>query len=278
MKNLLKALFLLSFVALIIHSCETADTENYGTLRMDITDAPFPIDIIDSANVTIVKAEARHKIDTSDAEFIVLSEDTLTFNLLDLRNGVTATMSEVEVPAGEYDLVRLYVDEASLTIKEGETYKVKVPSGSQTGIKVFIDPPVEVTGGLTSELLLDFDLEKSFVLKGNMNTPAGIKGFNFKPVVRAVNNSEAGSLRGTVSDTTGLLLENAAVRVYQDTLVASAITDSVGFYAISGLPAGTYDAEASLENYDTLLIEGIEITAANAEEVIFELTMSETEE
>ena len=45
---------------------------------------------------------------------------------------------------------------------------MKVPSGEQTGIKVFIDPGIHVEGGISAELLLDFDLSKSFVMRGKM--------------------------------------------------------------------------------------------------------------
>jgi hypothetical protein len=45
----------------------------------------------------------------------------------------------MEIPTGTYDLVRLYVDEAGLKLKDSEEiHRVKVPSGSQTGIKIFL--------------------------------------------------------------------------------------------------------------------------------------------
>lgn len=50
---------------------------------------------------------------------------------------------------------------------------------------------------------------KSIVLKDNMFTPAGIKGFNCKPVLRAVNKTTTGSVEGLVTDTASVLLENA---------------------------------------------------------------------
>ncbi len=45
-------------------------------------------------------------------------------------------------------------------------------------------------------MTLDFDLEKSFVVQGNPNTAAGIKGFHFKPVVKPLGYSEADSTNG----------------------------------------------------------------------------------
>ena len=125
-----------------------------GKLVINLTDDPFPIEFIEEAKVTITQVEIRKGDDSNGYPFIILLEDTLEFNLLELRNGVTAELLETEIPAGKYDLIRLYVQQASIKIKEWENYDLKVPSGSQTGIKIFIDPAVRVEGGLTAELLL----------------------------------------------------------------------------------------------------------------------------
>jgi hypothetical protein len=247
-----------------MNSCQKDNSNNKteGRLIINITDDPFPIDFIESAKVTITKVELRKTGEEEGYPFITVVDDTVEYDLLDLRNGVMAELLDLEVPAGEYNLIRLYVDLASIKIKEWETYTLKVPSGAQTGIKIFINPDLRVAGGLTTELLLDFNLEKSFVLKGDMNTPAGINGFNFKPVIRAVNNSTAGRIEGAVMDTAFVALENASVWLEQDTLFASAFTDSLGYYAMIGIPAGAYTVFATLENYDTLAFD-VEIIEAN---------------
>jgi len=234
-----------------------------GTLVVHLTDGPFPIDMIDSAMVTIVKVEVRSQYEGDSSSFLTLMEDTLNFNLLELRNGVTAELLETDIPAGNYDLIRLYVDEANLAVKEGDTYDLKVPSGSQTGIKMFIKPALRVSGGMVTELLLDFDLERSFILKGNTKKPGGIKGFNFKPVIRAVNQSKAGSIKGMVSDTGGLVLANAEVWIEKDSVIATSYTDSTGYYWILGIPAELYTLYATKENFDTVRIEEIEIIEGN---------------
>ncbi len=271
--NIVLALFA-GFLMIATMGCQkdeiTGDTT--GKLIIKVTDAPFPIDTIESAVVTITKVEVRNQEDTAGYPFLTLMEDSIEFNLLELRNGVTAELVDHELPVGTYDLVRLYVDKASLKIKEGDTYHVKVPSGQQTGIKIFIDPPFRIEGGLVTELLLDFSLEKSFVLKGNMNTPAGINGFNFKPVIRAVNNTTAGVLAGTVSDTAMMALKSASVWIEKDSVIATAFTDSTGFYSILGIPEGFYSVYASKENYDTVMVEDLEIVAGNQTTQDFVLT------
>lgn len=271
------ALFI-GILVIVMTGCQKDDNFNSkttGRLTINVTDDPFPIDFIEEASVVITKVEIRKVGEEEGYPFLTLFEDTIEFNLLDLRNGMMAELLDMEVPAGEYDLIRLYVDQATISIKDWETYDMKVPSGAQTGIKIFIDPALRVKGGLTAELLLDFNLERSFVLKGDMNTPAGIKGFNFKPVIRAVNNSTAGRIEGLVTDTAFVALANASVWLEQDSVVSTAFTDTLGFYAMIGIPAGYYTMYATLENYDTVMVEGIEIVEANRTIQDFVLTPKE---
>ena len=257
-----------------------ADT---GKLTVTMTDAPLNIDLVEEANVTITKIEARQVVE-EEAEadtgnpFITLYNQTETYNLLELRNGVTETLVDMEIPTGDYDLIRLYVDEASLTLTNGQTYDVKVPSGSETGIKVFIDPEIQVEGGLTSELLLDFDVSKSFVMKGNLNTPAGVNGFNFKPVIRAVNQTTAGRISGMVTDTSEAVINEAAVWLEKDSVITTTYSDTTGSYAILGVKEGSYDVYAAKEGYDTLKVSGVEVTAGNQTTQNLELMPTDTTE
>ena len=274
-----KLLFTISAAAVILmfSACSetnSPDNSGPGKLIIKITDAPFPIDFIESATVTITKVEIRKVCDSiSDGNpFMVASEDTISVDLLELRNGITEDLADVEVPQGKYDLVRLYVDQASLRIKDGNSYHVKVPSGRQTGIKIFIKPVLTVEGGLTSELILDFDLSRSFVIRGNLHKPSGINGFIFKPVVRAVNMSTAGRIEGMVTDTLKVKIKEPAVWIKQDTVVATVIGDTLGHYALIGIPAGTYSIFATKANYDTTSYSGIKVIAGNRTIRNFELT------
>jgi len=271
----MKALLTFAAAALMLFfaGCDKTN-DGYGRLIINITDAPFPIDMVESAEVTITKLEIRKASDDlrDTCSFEVIWEGSETFNLLDLRNGVVAKLADIEIPEGEYDLLRLYVDEASLKVKDGDTYTVKVPSGSRSGIKVFINPVVLVEGGLTAEMLLDFNLSNSFVIRGNMHSPSGIKGFIFKPVIRAANNATAGRLEGTVRDAEGVTLKDVNIDIKQgDEVVSSAITDDNGNFAILGLPCGTYSVSASKEGFKTLEIEKIIIIKGNRKKLNLEL-------
>lgn len=256
------------------------DGNGMGRLVIKLTDAPFPYEMIESATVSIVKVEIRKKCDCEEEGYPYIElplpdgKDTVVFNLLELMNGVTADLIDMEIEPGEYDLIRLYVAKAGLEVVGGDKYEVKVPSGPQTGIKVFMKPPLKVVSSLTTDVTLDFNLEKSFVLKGNANTPAGIKGFNFKPVVKVINNTTAGTLAGEVTDAeTEELLPGATVWV--EPVVAgieSGTTDELGYYSIDSIPAGTYDVIASLEGFYNDTAKAVEIIEGNLTLQDFALT------
>jgi len=251
--------FFITFSFLWI-ACESDDNiDPVGTLSIKMSDDPFPTDLVKTANVTISKIEIR-----GEDSLLTLTEVPQELNLLELRNGVTASLVKLEIPAGSYDQARLIISDASVVMKNGPTYDLKIPSGAQTGLKLFIDPPIQVEGGLTSELLLDFDVSKSFVVQGNIDTPAGIKGFIFKPTIRAQNLSTAGRLRGVVQDTLSQIVGNAQVWVETDSVVSFTITDTTtGEYGILGLPEGTYTLRATKQGYDTVSVVNTLITAAN---------------
>jgi len=260
----------LSYIFIILSlfffsSCNDSSISNDSTgyLIVKVTDGPFPIDLIDSANVIIDRIEIRKANEIDDNPYITISEDTLIYNLVDLQNGVTSDLPEIEIPVGSYDLVRFYIAEASVVLNDGQKFNLVVPSGMQTGIKLFIDPAIDVAGGLTSELIIDFDLDRSFKIQGNPDTPAGIKGFHFSPVIRAVNNSTAGRLAGTVTDKSLNALEGVRVWVeQQDSVIASGFTEN-GNYSLIGLPAGVYSAFAEKAGYDKLSLDNIIIVPGN---------------
>ena len=257
---------------------EDLSTEgNMGRLRVQLTDAPFPYDLISEANVTIFKVDARYKGDSMEGDennkeegnsFVVLMEEERDFNLLNLINGITETLVDIDVPAGSYDLIRIYVKGVNVVLKDESKYDLKVPSGEQTGIKVFIKPSIVVSGELSADLLLDFDVGRSFIPKGNIKSISGINGFNFKPVIKACNISFAGSVSGLVStmmDGEIIGLENATVSVFETGSLDPIMTptDQNGNYTVMGLNAGSYDVMVELDGYETQIIEEVTIVAGN---------------
>lgn len=277
MKNGIMASALAMLIAVFAVGCgdSASPGEGNGTIRVVMTDAPFPIGMVAEANVSIERIEMREKGSDDDADFIVLTDVDTVLNLIDLQNGLTATLAELEVPAGDYDEVRVITGDAEIILVDSNSFDLKVPSGSETGIKVKVSPVITVEEGLTTELLLDFDLSKSFVVKGNPSTPAGINGFNFKPVIRAVNVSTAGRVQGSVVvDANDSALANVYIVLdaNESEEMYEAYTDENGDYVLLGVPVGTYTLTATLEGYQTAEQTGVTVVAGNSTTANLELT------
>jgi hypothetical protein len=261
---------LIALFSIFLFGCEkSVENSAMGKLSIELTDTPFPIKLVSEANVTINMIEVRKvQAESAGNPFLVLSEDEFSYNLLDLQNGLTADLVEIEVPAGEYDLIRLYVSSAEIKLTDKTVYDLELPSGDETGIKTFIKPSINVVGGLTTELVLDFDVSQSFVVQGDPFTPDGINGFTFKPVIRVANKSTTGSIKGKVTDTTPTALEAAEVWIEDNGNIFKTFSDDEGLYTLSFIPAGTYTINATKSTvdveYETVSIENVEVMAGNA--------------
>jgi len=272
-------LCILGLATLGFYGCSDDDSGNgngdaMGRLSVQLTDAPFPFDLVAEANVTLFKVDARLKDGKQEeasedgSRFVVLMEEEVPVNLLELSNGVTEELVDTDVPVGTYDLIRVHVKGVKVVLTDGRSFDLDVPSGAQTGIKIFIDPGITVAGGLSTDLLLDFDLSQSFVAKGNIEVVNGITGFNFKPVIKASNLSTAGTLSGMVGSLDGetpFPLEEAQITVLDpnDMPITSGATNAEGQYTILGLDAGTYRVFSSRNGYQDSETVEVQITAAN---------------
>lgn len=299
--NAILGLFLFVFAGCTENN---ATETGVGRLTIQLTDAPFPLELISEANVTIYKIEARQKDNSeeedstmeegesmgdetedmdSDNSFVVLMEEETNINLLTLTNGVTETLVNTEIPAGTYDQLRVYAKGINVVLNDEDatTYDLKSPSGEQSGIKILIKPALEIVGGLSADLLLDFDVSRSFVPRGNIRDMSKFNGFNFKPVIKVSNMATAGTLYGAVNTIeaeteteTAVALEGVQISVSQDgEVITTSFTDSTGAYMIMGLDAGIYDVMAELEGYDSQSAEGVEIVAGNKTFLNFELVL-----
>jgi Domain of unknown function (DUF4382) len=173
-----------------------------GTSRLVVrlTDAPFSTDSVQSVDIFVVRVEGRAAAtddmdananleDGGSAGWQVLATPNASFNLLALQNGASATLGEAPVPAGTYDGFRFIIDpsKSSVTLKNGRVLTgtsvpdVTFPSASKSGIKIVLSEAVKIVGGATTTLLIDFDVNNSFVQRGNSIEKNGLL---FKPVIK----------------------------------------------------------------------------------------------
>ena len=299
MKQFIQFFFVIIISALAITGCnndiQNSLPQNKARLIVQVTDSPFPIDLISNAYITIDTVEIRMKSDSSATSekdsFVVISEGEKNFDLLQLTNGITSEIAFAELDPGGYDMIRLHVIDAKIVLKDGTEYDLKVPSGSTSGLKIKISPTIYLSEGQTSDVLLDFDVSRSFVAKGNM-VNGHFNGFNFKPVVRCVYLQAAGRIIGNVTDTTSTPLEKAMVEVLlpasekssilnvtgaenyteaSDSILASTFTDVNGNYKLIGLPENSYTVICEMEGYESDTLQNVQVTQGNSTTVNFEL-------
>ncbi|NBB75635.1 MAG: DUF4382 domain-containing protein [Bacteroidetes bacterium] len=185
--------------ALALVGCDAAGTAESdpavsgetGTLHVHLTDAPG--DLLEAhvtiTRVAIVPTEDSASGDAEDGGIEVLSEDSMSVDLLTLQNGVTEALGEIEIPAGDYSQIRLVTSkEASVYYEDANGEKqeaeLKLPSASETGIKVNLPAFTIDEASDEVEITLDFNVEDSFVQRGQ-----GMGSYLFKPVVHTESMS-----------------------------------------------------------------------------------------
>ena len=111
-------------------------------------------------------------------------------NLLDLQGGsFESLVTDEEVPAGNYNWMRIELgDDNTVLLDDGSSHILTTPSARGVQTSGFTVP----AGGEVS-LTIDFDVRKSLV------NPVGQDSYRLKPVLRLVDNSEVGTIEGTVA-------------------------------------------------------------------------------
>lgn len=219
--------------------------------RVLLTDDPFPFDSVASVNLFVTRIEASAQFDTSGAgNWVEIVAPRKSFDLLTLQQGTTALVGQSIIDAGQYATVRMTidVDKSSIKYPDGSDAIVHWPGTGELTFYALVEEPVGVAPGAGAELVIDFDVGRSFLYR-----LFGVKAFYATPVLRAVNSAATGAIEGTVTGTANVgaayPLANANVTVYGGDphaaatawwVVATGHTDNQGRYKIGFLLAGSY--------------------------------------
>lgn len=201
-KSIVSSLVILAAAAGWACSSSVTGTSR-GAMNVRLTDAPFPTDSVDSVNVFVTRVDVRAAAADSAAAdsatsadsaaahgWITVASPNMVFNLLTLQNGVSADLGTTSLASGHYGAMRLVIDpsQSSVVLKGGlrltgtSSPNVTFPSGSRSGIKINVTGGFDIVADDTTGVLLDFNLDQSFVMRGNSITQLGLL---FKPVVQA---------------------------------------------------------------------------------------------
>ena len=262
-------------------TADTGGTESEtGTLSISLTDAAT--DDFKAVYVTIQEVSVHISVDEQNAGenqengenegdetgyWEVVGEPNRTYNLLELVNGVLEELGVSELEAEHCTQIRLLLGEENdgenniLGVPHPENYsnyvvtdadeyvELQVASGYETGIKLIHGFDIE--SGVVTELVLDFDAEKSIMKIGNGR-------YKLKPTIKVIDVEVASTVSGIITDGTepiaGALV---SAQVYDDSatdkkdevlIKASTITDEEGGYRLI-LDAGTYNIVAYKDGY-----------------------------
>ena len=165
-----------------------------GTISLNVTDAP-----VDGATEVVVEFSGV-TLKPVDGDDQVFTFDTpKSIDLIKLQGTLSQPLLEsVEIPAGNYSQIRLHVNaefdsvlDSYITLSDGAQEELRVPSGSQSGLK--LNSPFTVDADTANAVYtIDFDLRKSVI------NPGGQPGHFLKPSLRLVQNLDIGSIAGTV--------------------------------------------------------------------------------
>jgi len=219
---------LLSFftAGFFIFSCSdsTSPETGQGQVKITMVDAPAGYDEV---NIVVTRVEVHN----SNDGWIVINNNTATYDLLLLRNGASVVLGDHPLDAGQYTQIRLIIGTGSNVVVNGVAYPLEIPSGQQTGIK--LNHAFVIEDGLLYELLLDFDAERSIVVTGNGQ-------YKLKPVIRVTPVVISGTISGKINPV------SAAGLVYAITGTDTAITIAepiTGSFMLMALLQQTYRVE-----------------------------------
>ena len=227
MRKSILMIFVPFILVFIFAGCEKETTgleSGRGRLNVYMTDATASYD---SVKITFSQVSAH-----IDSEWVTVTSDPVTVDLLKWTNGAKILIGSADVPAGKYTQIRIIIDDAEIGV-DGEDYSLDVPSGAKTGLK--FGPQFTIEEGSLYEIVCDFDVHRSIVVNGPQKGP---KGYKLKPYIRMMSTAVAGSISGIVSNPVDLPIAYAIQG--EDTLTSSLVNTTNGYFMLGFLGAGEY--------------------------------------
>jgi hypothetical protein len=169
-------------------------------MNLGITDGP-----VDSASSVVVSFTGVELQPSGGGQPITIHFSTpKTIDLLQEQNGNEATLLSGEsVPAGNYDWIRLMLNEAadgtvadSYIEINGAQYPLMIPSGAETGLKLV--QGFTMTANQVANFTIDFMLRQSVTAPPGQSS-GGTQDYLLKPALRLIDNVQAGTISGTVA-------------------------------------------------------------------------------
>ena len=182
--------------AIFISACSSGsgDSDDTGTISVDITDAP--VSNASEVHLAISGITFKGPDGQVSQSLATDTEDYTQVELTALAGAASESLlSDIEMTAGEYQWIRLDVVtdgdmDTYLVLDDETTHELTIPSA--TGLKLNRGFTLPANG--SASFTLDVDLQKSLVENAG--------GYQLKPVIRMVDNVEVGHIAGEIDATT----------------------------------------------------------------------------
>lgn len=252
MKNYFKNILCFVVLGVALVGCSNDNQNETAGFSVQLVDAPGDYEAV---LVDVQGVEATVNGETIDLGPV----ETGIYDLLELTGGISAFLSEGELPTGDLNQIRLILGENNSLVIDGNEVDLKTPSAQQSGLKVNVHQTLEP--GIFYEFILDFNVDKSVKELGNG------QGYVLAPVIRATTVAESGTVTGIVTPAETQSLVTAS----NGTEEISAYTDEEsGEFLLYGVPAGTYaitvtpDADSGLTD---VTLEDIEVVKGESKDL-----------
>ncbi len=225
--RVLKYLAASAAVALGLAGCGGGESSaGMATMKLSVGDAP-----VDAAEKVVVEFSGVELVPDSGMPVDIMFSAPRTIDLLNDSGTASAELFEQPIPAGSYGQIRLMVladgdpSHSYITLTDGTMHGLRIPSGSETGLKLVSGFTVPASGVV--DYAIDFDLRKSITCP-----PGQAPACMLKPALRLVDNTTVGNIQGTVDAslvgadcTPGVYLYNGTVTAPEDMNSTAPATD-----------------------------------------------------
>lgn len=189
----------------VLTGCGGSSSGSNGTSTASFSVTDAPVDDIDAVKITFNRIDL--KPSNGDIVSLTFEEPIVIDNLLDLTgNAASPIISNAEVPAGDYQWLRIFVtggfpDSTVLPTLGNET-DLYIP-GQQNGNSNNNGNPrsLQLNTGFTVPAGGNADFTIDFVLRKGLTKPANSDYYLLRPALRLVNNVQVGTISGSVENT-----------------------------------------------------------------------------
>lgn len=168
--------------------------QSAGSISISLTDGPW--EDAQALVLHITGIDLGH----TNGEVVALEMPggPMSIDMMQLQNGISqALVSEMTVPAGQYEWMRLVIDlqQSHLDVETGARHNMQMGPESSNGLEV--QHFYEITESVHAEFMLDFDLRQ-----GVQRHDMGMMGdqYELHSAMRLVNMQDSGGMTGLVEE------------------------------------------------------------------------------